>query len=320
LLKTAGLSLEQIREVTDGHAREPTLQQTLAIQLETWKRKRADAQRGQAIAEAALGRLRADQSLSVDELCGLIRSLEMTRSLPDTASAAHDFAWATVDAAVLDSYAGFYRGFEYGVMRIWRDGQRLFTDAPIPGSVGVIELHPVSETEFYPTNGAGYFQYVFLRDPQGAVSAVLTRAQGVELTLPRIDATTAEHLRAKLNERIQSQKPVPGSEAALRRFVEGIQAGNPPYEDMSSQLAQVIRLQFPQLQLLTEYLGAFRSIEFRGVGSAGLDQYDVHREHGTSRWQILLSANGKIASVSYEWDRPSAAEDTALPVPRTYIQ
>jgi len=245
------------------------LQQILAIQLDTWKRKRADAERGQAIAEAALGRLRADQSLCVDELCNLIRSLEMTQSQPGTDSTGHDVAWATVDLAVLDSYAGFYRRREYGVTTIWRDGQKLLIDAPIPGSVGAVELHPASETEFYPTNGAGCFQCMFLRDPQGAVSAVVMRVQGVEFTFPRVDIATAEQLKAKLSERIQSQKPLPGSEAALRRLVEGIQAGNPPYEEMSSQLEQVVRLGLPLLQPLAEYLGAFRSIEFRGVGSAG---------------------------------------------------
>jgi DNA-binding transcriptional MerR regulator len=305
LLKTAGLSLEQIRELTRIGAREATLRQTLAIQLGTWKRKRADAERGQAIAEAALGRLRADQSLSVDELCNLIRSLEMTQSQSGTASTGHDFAWATVAPAVLDSYAGFYRGLEYGVMRIWRDGEKLFNDAPIPGSTGAVELHAVSETEFYPTNGAGYFQYTFLHDAQGAVSAVLTRAPGgVEFSFPRIDVTTAEQLKAKLSERVQSQKPLPGSEAALRRLVDGVQAGNPPYEEMISQLEQVIRLQLPALQLLAEPLGTVLSIEFRGVGRAGWDQYDVHRERGTSRWQILLAADGKITSVSFDWDRP----------------
>lgn len=97
-----------------------------------------------------------------------------------TVSTSHDFAWATVDPAVLDTYAGFYRGLEYGVTRIWRDGQKLFSDAPTPGSAGAVELHAVSETEFYPTNGAGYFQYTFVRDPQGAVSAVLMRVQAVE--------------------------------------------------------------------------------------------------------------------------------------------
>ena len=308
LLKAAGLSLAQIGEVTCSNASDPTLQQILAIQLEAWKRKQADAERGQAIAEAALNRLRADQSLSVDELCNLIRNLEMTQSQPSNTLSAHDdVAWTTVDPAVLDSYAGFYLRGGFGVTTIWRDGQKLFTDAPIPGSAGAVALHPTSETEFYPTHGAGYFQYTFLRDPQGAVCGVRVRAQGAEFTSPRIDAMTAEQLMAKLSERIQSQKPLPGSEAALRRLIEGIQAGNPPYEEMSSQLKQLVRMQLPLLQPVAEYLGVVRSTEFRGVDSEGWDQYDIHCERGTSRWRILQSAEGKIASASYEWDRPKSA-------------
>jgi DNA-binding transcriptional MerR regulator len=313
LLKTAGLSLAQIGDVTCNSAGEPTLRQILAIQLDTWKRRRADAERGQAIAEAALDRLRADQSLSVDDLCNLIRSLEMTQSQPGTASTGHeDVAWVTVDLAVLDSYAGFYRRSDYGVTTIWRDGQKLFIDAPIPGSTGAVALHPTSETEFYPTHGAGYFQYAFLHDPRGAVSGVRVRVQGVEFTSPRIDAATAGQLMAKLSERIQCQKPLPGSEAALRRLVEGIQAGNPPYEEMSSQLEQLVRMQLPLLQPLAEYLGAFRATDFRGVEAGGSDQYDVHCERGTSRWRISLSADGKIASASYDWDRPNSAVGSSV--------
>jgi DNA-binding transcriptional MerR regulator len=308
VLKTAGLSLTQIGEVTCCSAGEPTLQQILVIQRDTWKRRRADAERGQVIAEAALNRLRTDQSLSVDELCNLIRSLEMSRSQPSTAATCHDdVAWANVDPAVLDSYAGFYRRGDDGVTTIWRDGPMLFTDAPIPGSAGAVALHPTSETEFYPTHGAGYFQYTFLSDPQGAVSGVLMRVQGVEFTSARIDATTAERLMAKLTERIQSQNPLPGGEAALRRLVEGIQSGNPPYEEMSSQLAQILRIQLPLLQPLAGYLGVLRSIEFRGVESGGSDQYDVHCERGTSRWRILLSANDKLASANLDWERPNSA-------------
>jgi hypothetical protein len=122
---------------------------------------------------------------------------------------------------------------------------------------------------------------------------------------PRIDATTADRLIAKLSERIENQKPLPGSEATLRRFIEGAEAGNPPYEEMSSQLGQLIRQQLPGLQLVASHLGAIRSIEFRGVGSEGWDQYDVHGERGTSRWRILLSANGEIALASHDWDRPN---------------
>jgi DNA-binding transcriptional MerR regulator len=307
LLKTAGLSLAQIGEVTGSSAGEPSLQQILAMQRDTWKRREAEAERGLAIAEAALNRLQTDEPLSVDELCNLIRSLEMTRSQSGTASTCHDdVAWVSVDLTVLDSYAGFYRRGDFGVTTIWRDGQKLFTDAPIPGSVGAVALHPTSETEFYPTHGAGYFQYTFLHDPQGAVSGVLMRVQGVEFASARIDAATAEQLKAKLSERMQRQKPLAGGEAALRRLVEGIQAGNPHYEGMSSQLAQTVKIQLPLLQPLAEYLGVIRSIEFRGVESGGSDQYDVHCERGTSRWRILLSANDKIASANLDWDRPNS--------------
>jgi DNA-binding transcriptional MerR regulator len=295
LLKTAGLSLEQIREVTRGGGSEPSLQQILGAQLRTWKQKRADADRGQGIVEAALAHVREGGSLSVDELCNLIRSFEMTQSQPGAATG-HDFAWATVEPSVLDSYAGFYQG-QHGVIRVWRDGQRLLTDAPMPGSSGAMELHALSGTEFYPTNGAGFFQFTFLPD------AVRTRVQRIESTLPRIDAATAEALKAQLAERIQGQKALPGSETALRRFIEGTEGGNPPYEEMAPQLAQIVSLQQRFLQPLAEYFGAIRSIEFRGVSAAGADQYDVHRERGTSRWQIVLSADGKIALANLEWNR-----------------
>jgi DNA-binding transcriptional MerR regulator len=312
-LKAFGLSLAQIHEVTCSSAGARTLRQVLALRLETWKCRRADAERGLSFASAALDCLHADQSLPIDDLCKLVRSLEMTESQLSSASKGQDVAWVSVEPAVLDSYAGFYCRNDFEVTTIWRDGCRLLIDAPIPGSLGAVELHPSSETEFYPTHGAGCFQYTFLHEPQGAVSGVVMRVQGIEHVLRRIDAMTAEQLKAKVQERIQSQRPVSGSEAAMRRLVEGIHAGNPPYEEMSLQSARVMRQQLPLLQTLTEHLGAFRSIEFRGVGSRGWDQYDVHRERGTSRWQILLSADDKIASACLDWDRPKLSASSCRP-------
>src|SRR5215471_7270399 len=74
LLKTAGLSLAQIRDVTQSSAPTPTLQQVLEFQLSTWRTRLADAERGRAITQAALERLSTDHSLSVDDLCTVIRS------------------------------------------------------------------------------------------------------------------------------------------------------------------------------------------------------------------------------------------------------
>jgi len=226
------------------------------------------------------------------------------------ASTGHDIAWVTVDPAVLDGYAGFYRRREYGVTRVWRDGQRLLTDAPVAGGGDALELHPASETEFYPTNGAGCYQYTFLRDPDGLVSALLMRVQGIEHTSPRVDAAGAELLMTKLSERIRGQKPLPGSDTALVRLVEGIRAGNPPYEEMATQLAQTLRLQLPLLQPLAEDFGAFRSLEFRGVGNDGWDVYGVQRERGASQWRILLSKDGKIVSANLDWDRPGHSQES----------
>ena len=298
LLKTAGLSLAQIRDVTRARESDPTLQQVLEIQRDTWSSRQAEAQRGRAVVEAALQRLQAQSNLSVEELCNLIRSLEMSQALPTSPLAGQETpADVTVDLSILDSYAGLYQRREYGVGKIWREGQKLMLDAPvhIPGTTRAYELHATSDTEFYINLGPLSLQYRFLRDADGKVSAVVVRQQGVEFTSPRIDEAAAEDLRAKLAARIQSNSPLPGSEAALRRLVEGIQTGNPPYEEMSPQLAQVVRQQLHQLQPVAAYLGAIRAIEFRGVGSEGWDVYDVHREHGASRWRILLSPDGKIA-------------------------
>lgn len=72
LLKTAGLTLSQIRTaLRDGG---PPLLEALQAQIETWKSKKEQTERGRAVAETALRHFRADRALSVDQLCELVRS------------------------------------------------------------------------------------------------------------------------------------------------------------------------------------------------------------------------------------------------------
>jgi DNA-binding transcriptional MerR regulator len=298
LLKAAGMSLAQIREITASSIKELPLRQVLEIQLNTWKRRRADAERGQAIVEAALEHLNSNRVLSVDELCNLIRSLEMTQSATALSPSDQDASDVTSSPAVLDSYAGCYQRWEYGVATIRREGKKLLIDMPARPGVPSLELYPVSETEFYQTLGAFQLQYTFVRNEQGAVTAVVMREQGADFTFPRIDAAAAEQLKARLNARIQSKKPVPGSEDALRRFIDGIRAGHPPYEEMSPAIAQLVQQQLPQLQPRAAFLGEIRSIGFHGVGGEGWDVYDVQREHRTTRLTILLSPDGRIAATN----------------------
>ena len=80
VLKTAGLTLAQIR-ATLRHE-DPPLQAILQAQIENWKTKKEEAERGRRIAESALQRLHAERALCVDELCELIRSHEMSDQNP----------------------------------------------------------------------------------------------------------------------------------------------------------------------------------------------------------------------------------------------
>jgi DNA-binding transcriptional MerR regulator len=51
-LKSLGLSLSKIQEVM--HAKSPSLQRVLQIQLQTWQAKQEEARRGEVLVQAAL--------------------------------------------------------------------------------------------------------------------------------------------------------------------------------------------------------------------------------------------------------------------------
>jgi DNA-binding transcriptional MerR regulator len=79
-LKELGLTLAQIREVMC--ATPPPLARLLAIQSELWRQRHAAAMRAMELLERAESRLAANQNLSLDELCELVKGLEDNRS-PD---------------------------------------------------------------------------------------------------------------------------------------------------------------------------------------------------------------------------------------------
>jgi DNA-binding transcriptional MerR regulator/Lon protease-like protein len=76
-LKALGLTLEQIRQVMTSTP--PPLAQILHIQTESWRAKRAAAERALRLLEVARGRA-ASRALSLDELCELVKGLELSRS------------------------------------------------------------------------------------------------------------------------------------------------------------------------------------------------------------------------------------------------
>jgi hypothetical protein len=88
--------------------------------------------------------------------------------------------------------------------------------------------------------------------------------------------------------------PVPGSEAALRMLIEGHISNNLPYSRMSPQLAKAAREQLPRSSEVFKQLGALKSIEFKGVGSMGWDNYEVKFENGVMQYRISLDDDGTV--------------------------
>jgi DNA-binding transcriptional MerR regulator len=293
LLKSAGLTLTQIATLLGGEdGRQPLLSDLLTLQLDSWKSRKADAERGKHVVETALERLRRDRSLSIDDLCDLIRSLEMTQ--PPEQTMRDSEADVQLDESILQQYAGHYQAGDWNVLTIRRDDKRLLMDRSIPPP---LELRPTSECDFESVGPE--LQVTFDRAADGAVSGLRMRMKGGDMDARRIDAVTAEEVKSRLATRIRERRALPGSEAAVRRLAESVMRGQPNYEEMHPALAYAARWQLPAMRAKLGILGTIQSITFEGVGSAGWDVYDVQHEHGKSRFRIMLLSDGLITGALF---------------------
>ena len=205
----------------------------------------------------------------------------------------------TVDPSVYDGYVGHYKFGDTVRMTISRDGTHLMSQMT---GQGALELSPSSKTEFVVKQVNA--QIAFTVDAQGRATALTLHQGGREITAPRMDEQVAKQLEDALNARVQSQTPLPGSEAALRRLFTGLLEGKPNYDEMVPQFAELTRQQLPQLQASAQGLGAIQSIKFLSVTPNGADAYEVQLEHGTSNMQIMLSADGKIQGAGFRVPPP----------------
>jgi hypothetical protein len=201
-----------------------------------------------------------------------------------------------VDAAILDGYAGFYQLSENAVFTVTREDDHLLTR--LTGQPGV-PVYAQSPTEFFAD--AVEAQITFVQDERGRTTSLILHQAGASYPMPRIDAATAQQITNRTAEKVKSQIASPGTEAALRRLIDGIISGKPNYDEMSAMLAEATRQQLPNLQPSLAELRAVVSVTFLGVGAQGEDVYSVRHENGASHWQIALDSKGTIATA---WATP----------------
>ena len=205
---------------------------------------------------------------------------------------------ASADPTDLDRYAGDYEFPSMTVMRIrLRDGQ--LTD-------GSVQLTHLSGQQFrYGKVGCCApdtdMTVRFATDTAGRVIGAVMQQNGVATEAPRIDAQRVHAIESSTSEHVSQRQrdhaPAPGSEAALRQLILGIQSGNPNYSELSPQVAGGTKASLAELQATMKPKGALRSIEFQGVDSRGWDKYLVRFERGTASWELDLDPYGLIVGV-----------------------
>jgi Domain of unknown function (DUF3471)/Glyoxalase superfamily protein len=196
------------------------------------------------------------------------------------------------DAAILDGYVGFYQHTDNFVFTVTRDGRQLFTRLTGQGPVPV---YAESNTEFFARLVDA--QISFITDARGQAVSLILHQNNRDMPMKRIDAATAQRIEDKRAVKLESQSPSPGTEAALRRLVDGLISGQPNYREMTPVVAEATRNQLPQLRSDLAPLGSIQSIEFVAVGHRGEDIYIVKQEHGTRHWRILLDSTGAVSTV-----------------------
>ena len=210
-------------------------------------------------------------------------------SPPVMNDASNEHTQVPVSAEILDRYVGTYKYTDTSVMTIRREGDHLAT---LLTGQGWVEEFPMSSTKFFMKVVKA--TQTFVVDDQGRVTALIHHQNDRDTTMPRIDPAEAERIEATIAAKVKSQIATPGSEAALRRNIEGLQSGNPVYSEMGPDLKEATREQLPRLKEDMNRLGPVESVRFVGVGNQGWDIYQVTHDLGSSTWRIHLADNGVI--------------------------
>lgn len=213
---------------------------------------------------------------------------------------------AKLTAKALDAYTGKFRSGN-AIITIARQGKDLSLE-----NTGLAQEKPspahrmlaLSQTDF--VLAPLETKVVFTRDAAGAVTALAISQtgnqagqNGAALTASRTSQAEIDKSKAALADRVKANIASPEAEAALRRIIAGIQAGTPPYEELSPPLANITRMQMPTFGPTFKGWGAPQTVTFKSVGPAGADIYEVQFENAKVEWRIAPPVEGKVSLLNF---------------------
>jgi len=124
----------------------------------------------------------------------------------------------------------------------------------------------------------------------------------LDVALARLGQTTSEPSVERLSQaRLFAARTTaaPGSEAALRRFLDGLAKGAPNYADLAPEFADTVRERLASTKADFDRFGGVQSMAFRDIDMMGGDTYEVTFAKGRAQVTLLMGADGKIVGMGY---------------------
>jgi CubicO group peptidase (beta-lactamase class C family) len=226
----------------------------------------------------------------------VMRTIAHVYQWPDFAPASRTLAAVRPEA--LDRLMGVFELDDKSVYVVRRDGGQLVGN--VIGN-GPVALYPSADTELFAREVDVVVS--FTADPGGAVNSVKHRAYGQERTGKRVEEARARTVLAAVTrdaERIKEQKADPRSASALRKLIAGLASGNPDYDAMSPQIADLTRQQLNGLRELFAGLGELKTLTFQRVTESGADEYLAEFAKGKLRIDMGVNDDGRMDKVYLE--------------------
>ena len=122
-------------------------------------------------------------------------------------------------------------------------------------------------------------------DAQGCVTGLIHHQNGVERLVPRMEI---------------GQTPRNETETWLRRHISALERGEAMYDDMTPEMADVVRAQHAATLANVKRWGALRSLEFQSINFLNQDVYRARFENAEVEWTVSTpNPEGKYTSRGY---------------------
>jgi CubicO group peptidase (beta-lactamase class C family) len=203
------------------------------------------------------------------------------------------------DPRRFDAFVGTYQ-MPHGTFTFTREGERLLSQATGQGQV---EIFPESERVYFSKSVDAVI--TFQMNAQGRPSGVVLRQDGQEFAGKRLEDAAAKSVTEALaivNKSYREQKPLPGSEAMLRKLIEDLTAGTPDYARMSPEFAAATRASLASLQKELTGFGPISALVLERVNPDGAAIYHMTWKQAAGETGILLGPNGTIDGAYFERD------------------